>query len=371
MRRSSTSSSDVSRRWAVWAILTGLLLVGAEVLLRVPTLESRLPTRTHYYDAGVVVREDALRRTLAAHGRVDVLFIGSSIVRTDIQPLTYDAITADAGCHRIVSFNAGLSGLWPTAVALYLEHVWLPAAKPRLVVQGIRYPELAATTHALRPNQVFSGTVEAAWTETTWSKRLYAAAAARIRLLQYRGVLGSILERYTNGRPGPIFADDPESAIDPRGYTPRLPTLREARVRGLVTAEPISEEVCPDGRCSVGFNALSRAVAAVHRSGGDYVLVNIPEHGAQWHGSDGRRRYHDYLAVLHEFARSKGVPFIDPTDGNPDTFEDEDEYSDLYHMSPAGAKRLTSILATRIDSALNTDGACAARSATRRLGHER
>jgi hypothetical protein len=374
MRASSIFSSDVRRRWAVGAVLTALLLAGAEGLLRVPSIQSRLPTRTHYYNSGVVIREDALKRTLAVDGHVDVLFIGSSIVRTNIQPLTYDALTTSGGCGRLVSFNAGLSGLWPSAVALYLEHVWLRLAKPRLVVQGIRYPELAATTHALRPDQVFSGTVEAGWANATWSERLYGVAAANLRLLQYRGALGGVLQRYVNGRPGPISTEDAESVIDPRGYTPRLPTLREAKARGAaVTLEPIGEEVCARDGCRVGFEALRRAIASTHRSDADYVLVNIPEHSTRWGGRDGQRRYRDYLAAVQDFAESNGVPFIDPTDGNSHMFEDDEEYSDLYHMSPAGAERLTSILAARIDLRLFTDstGRCVTTSARYRPGTRR
>lgn len=359
MHHSSTSSSETRGRprWAVWCAATALLLAGAEGLLRLPSLQSWLPTRTHYYDAGVAVREDALKTTLAAHGHVDVLFIGSSIVRTNIQPLTFDGLVQRRTGYPVISFNAGLSGLWPGAVVLYLEHVWLPLAKPRLVVQGIRYPELAATTHALQPHQVFSGRVEAAWTKTTGVTRAYSAAASRIRLLQYRGTLTRVLERYSNGRPGPLAADGREFGIDPRGYTPRLPTLREARARGLAKdEEPVSEGVClPDG-CRVGFTALSRAIAAVRRSGADYLLVNIPEHGTRWRGEDGRRRYHDYLRALRAFARSEGVRFVDPTEGDPYTFQNDVEYSDTYHMSPAGAARLTSILAARIDPRVGTVG---------------
>jgi hypothetical protein len=329
--------------------MTALLLAAAEGLLRAPLIQSRLPTRTHYYDAGIVIREDALTRVLVANGHVDVLFIGSSIVRTNIQPLMYDALTMPGRSGRLVSFNAGLSGLWPASVALYLEHVWLRLAKPRLVVQGIRYPELAETTHALRSDQVFSGTVEAGWADTTWRKRLNAAATAHLRILQYRGALGNTLKRYVNGRPGPIAADNPEFMIDPRGYTPSLPTLRDARAGGApATVEPVAEEICARDRCRFGFGALSRAIAATQRSGAAYVLVNIPEHSARWGGREGSRRYLAYLAALREFARSKGVPFIDPTDGNPHLFEDS-EYSDNCHMRPTGAKQLTSILAARID----------------------
>ena len=352
MHPSSTSSSEprVRRRgWAEWAALTALLLVTVEGMLRVPSIQESLPARTHYYDGGVAIREDALRRALAAHGRIDVLFVGSSIVRTNIQPLTFDAAVHSRTGEPVVSFNAGLSGLWPEGVALYLEHLWLPVAKPALVIQGIRYPELAATTHALRGDQVFSGTVEAAWKNPGVIERVHSAAASSLRLLQYRGALTEVLQRYANGRPGQQAATDREFAIDRRGYTARLPTLREARARGIIrTEEPVGEPLCPND-CRVGFAALRRAVAAVRRSGAEYVLVNIPEHGTRWRGESGSRQYAQYLATLRAFAKSEGVLFVDPTEGDPHVFEDDDEYSDTYHMSPAGARRLTSMLASRVE----------------------
>ena len=116
MRRSFTFSSDPGIReskWVRWTALTALLLAITEGLLRVPAIQHALPTRTHYYEPGIAVREDALRRTLAPNGHVDVLFVGSSIVRTNIQPLTFDQLVRGRTQEPIVSFNAGLSGLWP------------------------------------------------------------------------------------------------------------------------------------------------------------------------------------------------------------------------------------------------------------------
>jgi hypothetical protein len=352
MRRSFIFSSDPGtrdgRKWVQWTALTALLLAITEGMLRVPAIQDVLPTRTHYYEPGIAVREDALRRTLAANGRIDALFIGSSIVRTNIQPLTFDQLVQSRTQQPIVSFNAGLSGLWPEGVALYLDRVWLPLAKPRLVIQGIRYPELAATTHALRADRVFSGAVESGWRETTWRKRAYSAAVSRVRLLQYRGVLPELLQRYTNGRPGPLSEPQREFGIDPRGYTPRLPTFREAQARGLIRREdPVSQAICPDG-CSVGFGALSRAARMARQSGAEYILVNIPEHATRWHGEEGGAKYAQYLAVVRAFATAEGVAFLDPTEGDPYAFNDEEEYADTYHMTPAGAKRLTSILANRL-----------------------
>jgi hypothetical protein len=295
-----------------------------------------------------VVRLETLERTKRHHGRIDVLFVGSSIVRTNIRPLIFDQIVNTRTNSRIVSFNAGLSGLWPPAVRLYAERLWLPTARPRLVIQGIRYPELAATTHALRETQVFSGTVEAAWRETTWPTRMYSAAAERVHLLQYRGTLVQLLQRYVNGRPGRTRDGDGRDAMDVRGYTPRTPSLREGRTRLATHALAHPGHSCQADACQVGFAALRQTIQAVRRAGADYVLVNVPEHGARWRGPGGLERYEAYLGALATFAAEEGVQFLDPTDGDPYLFDSDDEYSDIYHMTPAGAERLTAVLAQRL-----------------------
>jgi hypothetical protein len=321
------------------------LLALAELLLRLPQVREWLPTRTHYYDSGVVVRLDAVERVMRTHGRVDVLFVGSSIVRTNIQPLTFDRLIGTDAGSPVTSFNVGLSGLWPTAVHLYVQHVWLSAAQPRVVVQGVRYPELAATTHALGKKQVFSGTIEAAWTDANWITRLRSAATSRILLLQYRGALAATLQRYVNGRPGPWIEGDGGHQIDRRGYTPRMGAASAATHRFAGTLKSQPRPSCLNGDCSVGFAALARTIEAVRGAGAEYVLLNVPEHGSQWRDADGPDRYRDYLRALEAFARQHGILLLDPTEGDPFRFDGEEEFTDPYHMTPAGAERLTAALA--------------------------
>ena len=84
------------------------------------------------------------------------------------------------------------------------------------------------------------------------------------------------------------------------------------------------------------------------QSGAEYILVNIPEHATRWRGEAGGAKYAQYLAAVGAFAKAEGVAFLDPTEGDPSAFHNDEEYADTYHMSPAGAKRLTSILADRL-----------------------
>jgi hypothetical protein len=346
MPPSSTSSSEARppRRWNRFAFLLVVLIGSAELALTSPLVRGLLPPRTHYYHPVITTRLDALERLVAEHERVDVLFVGSSTILTNIDPLHFDRLVATRA-RGVVSFNAGLPGLWPVSVSLYAEHVWLPVARPRVVVQGIRYAELAATTHAKHETQVWSGHIEPSWRDADWSTRLYAAAVKRIHLLQYRGAAVSLLQKYRHG-----WVDDDEgdslNPYDTRGYEPRPPANTAP-----ATWQPDlpNDGVCGEEGCSIGFAALRRTIAAARRVGSRYVLVNVPEHASRWRGPDARERYRDYLRRLQEFASSEGVAFVDPTEGDPFRFANV-PYHDLAHMAAAGARQFTAVVANRIQS---------------------
>lgn len=350
MHRSSTSSSDGDRpggewrprRWRLFFAILLACLAATEAALRFAPVRSLLPPRTHYYHPAISQRLDALERVLMVHRRVDVLFVGSSIVVTNVHPLLFDHLVGQLP-GTVVSFNAGLAGLWPTSVHLYTEHVWVPVARPRVVVQGVRYPELATTTHAKNETQVWTGNIEPAWRDADVMTRLYAGAVSRLYLLQYRGAGTRLLQRFRNGWAG---EHDPETdeTYAVRGHTPR----------GLSEQPPDQQQpdlpnegTCEAGRCAVGFAALRRTIEAVQAAGADYVLLNVPEHPARWRVPGGVDRYRRYIEQLRAFAAAHGVGFIDPTDGDPFRFEDA-PYNDLSHMTAAGARQFTSALADRM-----------------------
>ncbi len=86
-------------------------------------------------------------------------------------------------------------------------------------------------------------------------------------------------------------------------------------------------------------------------AGGEYVLVNIPEHAARWRGPGGADRYRHYVRALRTFAEAERIGFVDPTDGDPFRF-DAMPYYDLSHMTAAGARQFTRALAGRMGSVL-------------------
>jgi hypothetical protein len=329
------------RGWRSFGLVMLILLVGTEAALRFQQVRALLPPRTHYYHSFIAKRLDALERLTSENQRLDILFVGSSIVMTNVDPLLFDSAVGSRSV-RVVSFNAGLPGIWPSGVHLYLEHVWLPVARPRMVVQGIRYAELAATTHAKHQTQIWSGRMEAAWRKSDLLTRAYAATVRNVYLLQYRGAWNSTLERYRHGWVGESGDADPGSAS--RGYEPRPAGLPDV---GQWKEDLPNDGTCEENACEAGFAALRRAIAVARSAGATYVLLNVPEHQMRWRGPEPAERYGAYVAALRAFAASQAVAFVDPTDGTLGQFHHA-LYNDFSHMTAEGSQQFTRALANRM-----------------------
>ena len=303
MKHSSTSSSDaippdrarlIQFRPRVLSVSFAAILVmlaAVEGMLRIPAVVERMPMPTHFNEPDVAMRVRTLDAFLEQEhiSRVDVLFVGSSIVRCNIRPDLFDDGIARQAHASIVSFNAGLSGLWPPGVALYTEHLWLPLARPRLVLQGIRFGEVVAPPPTRPYEQIVTGAVESGWDEGGLAGSLKAAVFGHLRLMQYRGIWTDWLKRYVNGRGEPPVQDELRVFTDSRGWTPRLPTLDIVRARNLVATEQPYAALPSDTPLADALTAIRRTARAVRRSGAEYALVNVPEHVFRWSGPDGPR----------------------------------------------------------------------------------
>jgi hypothetical protein len=333
------------RRLVRFPVAVMVALLAIEALLRVDWVAHLLPPPTQFYQPAVPKRLDALRHVQASAGGVDILFIGSSIIRTNISPLEFDAVVRRRLGVKVVSFNAGLSGLWPSAVEMYFRELWLERAHPAVVMQGIRFPELVASSFAA-DEDVLGGTVERRWYRNGPLDRLEWRLLDNVHLLQYRGAVGLWLRKYADR----TLARDEDArwAIDARGFTHRGPLLRVMLASGRLAGErPHAGDLDPD-RNRVGFAAIRRTAELCRRAGVRYVLVNVPEFAFRWSASDGADRYARYLDTVRRFAAANGIEFIDVTGGRADAFADPDEYSDYHHMSPAGAARFTCLLADHL-----------------------
>ncbi len=318
------------------------LLLLAELSLRSPTVENHLPEPDPYYDIGVETRLQVLDTLLARRHHVDVLFVGSSVVRTNIQPLRFDSLMRSRTGVRLVSFNGGMSALVPDPVRLYLQHFWFPHVHPDLIVQAVRYEEMHSDVTAENWYRFKSGHLEKRWISHGLLSGTVAQLIGHTRLLYYQG---TVTEWLVSGwSPADRVHDFP---VDRRGYGATELTLRQAVARGrLDGSPPVYDSPYGPEDFATGLAALRRSVRLAHSQGADYVLVNMPEQcGRFLDAPDGRERYQGYLRVLRAFAAAEHIRFIDVTHGDPATWCDERWFSDYHHMSPLGAARFTTQLA--------------------------
>ena len=247
MFRSSTSSSK-PRRFSLRRapVIAVGVVVAVEILLRLPGVAGALDEPDVYYQPGVQERLDAVAVVEVAHGRIDVLFVGSSVVRTNIRPHEFDQIVGGVG-PPMVSFNGGLSGLTVDASRLYVERLWLDAVRPRILVQGVRYRDLVDAAAAEEFEPFGRSRRESLWLDGSPVAWVQAFLLNHSRLVQHAGLLTEFLVL-----PEAVFVDDVGFDIDDRGFnatTHRLSDLRADRspdqipgggTAGLGYAEPLS-----------------------------------------------------------------------------------------------------------------------------------
>lgn len=348
----TTSKQFTLRLPSPLVIIPVLMVLAAELAFRAPAVRGTLPQPQIYYDIGVHTRLEKLNALLRTD-TMDLLFIGSSIVRTNIRPLIVDSVIASRGARKFVSFNGGLSGMPPDPASLYLENFWLSRSQPAYVVQGVRFGELSSDRRAEDWDEFKSSRAEPYWISGSRMAQLNEAMLTRVQLLNYQG---SFSAWFSDGWSGVRERDFP---IDERGYGPTELTLTQAIAAGQIHGSGVYGDGYARSNFEVGMRALRRSIAATRQRGIRFIIVNMPEYCSRYlDAKDGLARYEAYLGILREVAATEQVSLIDVTHGDPATWCDKDLFSDFHHMSPDGARRLSIELGEQI-------GAMMARSAMR------
>lgn len=339
-----TGTRGSTAPWRVLAsrtvLLAGAFVVAAEGLLHTAPVRDVLPPSRVYYTNHVEPRLRALQATVRSEGRIDVLFVGSSIVRTNIRPLVFDSVHRAATGRDVVSFNGGLSGLPPDGVRLYLERFFLSRIDPGVVFQGVRFPELVRSEPASAVEALGHGLVEPLWMDPTPVNRVRSWVRENVELLHFQGLLA---RSFRSRRFPPPRS--PTYPIDSRGWNGRDTTVAERISGGEV--EPLAShpgQWDPDA-LDRGVEILRRTAELVRSRGGRYVLVNVPEHAAVFASRSAREQYAEYVKRLQRLADEVGVPLIDVTGGDPGAWGDDSWYYDGHHMSEEGARRFSVALA--------------------------
>jgi hypothetical protein len=323
------------------ALLVLAILIGLELLLHQETVQNVLPSPIPYYDSEVEMRRVALERFLKKYDQPDILFIGSSVVRSDISPVLFDSVYQSITNQTIHSFGGGLSDLDPDPVAFYFNYFWIPKCKPKAIVQTIRYEELSSPFTADNYKPFKNSLIEPLWLKNTWFHKTKIYLIEHIKLFYYSGSLTEFLRypRWPMNRPI-------KHPIDSRGWSPMTLEIDKAIKQGYLKGDYRYNNDLAGENCEHNLKALQEIIAYCHQEGIPYVLINIPEHPTRFAPElNGIEKYQTYLEILQKFSQENNIPFIDITNGNPAYYPDNSYFSDYYHLMGSAAKQFTSELA--------------------------
>jgi hypothetical protein len=353
-----TAATESRATWVRSLALSSMLLLVllglAEAALRTRYAFEALPMPMPYYTYDVTHRLHHFDALTSDRGPVDVLFLGSSIVRAGFRPPVFDEAVAKAGGGKVLSFNGGFSGMYPDSVRLYLEHVWLLRDRPRFVLHSIRPAELIASGER-KPSVLRNGLVESLWFEDDPLSMAEAELIGRSKLLQYRGTLNTFLKRWSKGKP--LHVDPKHLALlsDSTGYRKeagKLSVLLRYKHDKLWRYSSRMKRT----ELERGLRVLGAMRRICAKAGVTYVIVHLPEHANRYEHKHGIRAWQLYQELVNEWAQAHDVPFIDVTRGDFRRFSDVEHYADYHHLSSHGARVMSELVAQDFAALLKARG---------------
>jgi len=324
---------------SIITILSVLLIT--DLLLRVNPVRDNLPQAYPYYNPAVELRLRALNRLLKDQGQPQMLFIGSSVVRTNFSPLLFDSVYQQITSHKIISFNGGLSDLDPDPVSFYLKNFWLSNCQPDIILQAVRFEELQSDFTAENYPIFQTGIYEPLWLKNNFISKIKMYLLNHVKLFYYSGALTEFLRypRFPVNRP--LL-----HSIDSRGHSEMKIGMVEAKRKGLLQSDFAYLKDISEQSLNINMNALKKSYILCQERGIKYVMVNIPEHGDRFLADpDGLERYKNYILLLQNLADELNIEFIDLTNNDPKSYQNDEIFSDYYHMNPAGTTKFTNDLA--------------------------
>ncbi len=345
MHHSSIFSSETHQaQWRVarWVIYFAVLLLLAEGLLRLPSVQAALPApEPSLWHAPLVEDKVEYFRNFAASQPLDVLFIGNSTMQAGVDPAAFDAARTvlGAGGAAGASFNAAIEGVPPSVNQEFLK-LFLRYASPSTVIIGLTAQDLNANSPWAKDMDDRAGhSINLlAGARDSFMGNILAFLLDHSALFRYRYVLHQLLLRGGNVTP------HPEVYFDARGYT--------ANRRSLADFTP-SERLQAQSRAGVlnydphgaQADALAAMVATIRSHNMQPVIVNFPLSDHYYNNFDSPADYPEYRDALQRLAGELAVPLWDME--TPDTIAPfgDSEFADLNHLNYLGAARLSAALA--------------------------
>ncbi|MBN2430541.1 MAG: hypothetical protein JXQ27_03665 [Acidobacteria bacterium] len=312
-----------------------VLLGGAELLLRQPTVRRGLPPPSiGSGNSNIDLKLEGLRRFVERDGRLDYLFMGSSMLDSGIDPDVFDRRYAELTGRVPHGYNFGIAAL-NGQVGEKIGRILLAEYQPRRVIWGLT--PMDYTRYGLRQGMrqldqnPWINYRLGDWTFDGWLTD---------NLLLYRYSIRWYMELTQ-----PVFVqllDDKQARMTAAGFTPiddppRLQNLMELDHGQRRRWQRLS-------RVSLD-RELFRNLMALHGHS-ELIFAELPAHPRLLaYLGDGTSRLEKDLQAIRQMTVRAGIPLIPPPEPG---FLPDGMWYDFTHLTPAGAARYSAWLAERL-----------------------
>lgn len=334
MSRSSIFSFEtlrLQRPYVGAGLVTALLLLaGAEVGMR--AAGSRLGQPRLWGEGETSSKAAVFERYVRERGGVDLLILGPSHASAGIDAAALADCLTDPGGAAPRAFNAGLMGRDYDVSAFMLRHEWLRLAKPRGVLITVSPICFNAMENPLRHNteefllSPMPQTQQGRWLRRGWLRLL--VKHSYLYRMRWREV--GLDQGFSDGR----------RLIDAAGWHALHGAFdADERSKLLAAGHPYREVWRDYIFGGESLESLADMVADAKAAGAAVALLEMPFREALFElPHDGRTAYSEYRRRMGEWARSRGVPWLDM---QSNLLLSDADFKDADHLNAAGAQRLS------------------------------
>jgi hypothetical protein len=287
----------------------------------------------------MAAKVDQMTELAADSTQIDVVFLGSSSMDQDLNPLVFNSSSDE-----LTAYNASLNGLAMRSSEIWALEVVVPTLDPAFVVIGIttrelndggpRQQELFDQLDASRGLREFKG--ESLILPISKAEEL--SALLRVREALRRPY--TLAVRLLGGDSGQVLSL-------PGPFGQRIPVDRDFSYNFSHEwrVEWTTQDVRDFAMGGEEFMALERLVAALQAQGRTVVLIPLPVSSdyvsVQPGGTTSLAEFH---SLLSHVVMSQGSIMIEPTT----KFENKD-FRDPAHLNPVAAQEFATMLAGELD----------------------
>ena len=337
MRKTVNATLRLTRPFGFTLLMTlavlALLIVLLEGVARLPWVETHVPAAFGSTHPDIDTKFGELDALLNRAGRIDCIFVGSSMVRRGIDPIAFTRAYREQTGQDLVCYNFGVAASRASSIGP-LSDILVERYHPRLLIYGLSLRDLTG--------EPFQNEQQEAILASPWLDYQFGSLNIRGWLIDHSESLRHflafhdwLLSKFEDS----VWCLDDWPCL---GFSPTT-----TRTGGALIREPTPRKY---KFTQVQWNGLKHFLSL--RTQTQLLFVEMPASYRQVTSvKGGEETYRSFLYDVRDFIAGYDIPMFTTIDLNliPDS-----GWSDTYHLHQTGAEIFSAWLGDQVGIAVNT-----------------